>query len=355
MDHALRRSRLAAGLERLRAEGILVTHPPNVRFLTGFSGSNAQVLITPEGGTFLTDGRYEEQARREVPDLDRVVYEGGFPGAAAKAAAELGAHAVAFEAERMSFATHAALAEAGLDPIPAREAVERLRWAKEPEEVRLLDAAQAIADQAFERIVGQLRPGRTEREVAFRLDMAMRELGADATSFETIVAFGEDAAEPHHHPTDRALAVGDVVKMDFGALLDGYHSDMTRTVALGEPPERLREVYEVVRRAQQAGVDAVRPGVTGDELDRLVRDVIVDAGYADGIQHSLGHGVGLEIHEAPWLRIGWTEALPEGAVVTVEPGVYLPGLGGVRIEDMVEVTGAGPRVVPRTGKELIVL
>jgi Xaa-Pro aminopeptidase len=355
MDHPARRSRLAARLSELDVEAMLVTHTPNVRFLTGFTGSNGQAVLTEDGGAFVTDGRYEEQSAREVPDLRRVVSTEAFPALAAKVCADLGVQRVAFEAERMTFAWHATLAEAGLGLVPISGVVEGLRWAKEPEELRRLEAAQGIADRTFERVLATLRAGVTEREVAVRIDLTMRELGADAVSFDSIVAFGPGAAEPHHHPTDRPLERGQVVKMDFGALVDGYHSDMTRTVAFGDPGPRLREVYEVVRRAQRAGVDAVRPGVTGHEVDGLVRGILIEAGLEDGIQHSLGHGVGLEIHEAPWLRPGWTERLPRGAVVTVEPGIYLPGEGGVRIEDMVEVTVDGPRVIPTTTKDLLVL
>jgi Xaa-Pro aminopeptidase len=174
-------------------------------------------------------------------------------------------------------------------------------------------------------------------------------------AFDTILAFGENSAEPHHRPVERALSHGDLVKVDFGCVVSGYHSDMTRTVAFGEPSARLREVYEVVRRAQQAGVEAVRAGVACAEVDRATREPIHAAGYGEEYRHSVGHGVGLEIHEQPWLRQGNDEPLPEGAVVTVEPGVYLEGEGGVRIEDMVEVTADGGVVLPRTPKELMVL
>ena len=179
--------------------------------------------------------------------------------------------------------------------------------------------------------------------------------GADALSFEPIVAFGEHAAEPHHHPCHRALAEGDVIKMDFGAMVDGYHTDMTRTVAFGEPATELRKVHDVVAAAQQAGIDAVRPGVVAGDVDRAARSVIDDAGYGDRFTHGLGHGVGLEIHEGPWLRRDGEDVLPVGAVVTVEPGVYLPGMGGVRIEDAVEVTEDGASVLGASTRELIEL
>jgi Xaa-Pro aminopeptidase len=185
--------------------------------------------------------------------------------------------------------------------------------------------------------------------------MTMRRLGADALAFPTILAFGEGTAEPHHSPSDRSLARGDMVKMDFGCVIDGYHSDMTRTISFGEPRAELRVVYEIVRAAQQLGVDSARPGMSAGELDGLVRDFIETAGYGERFGHGLGHGVGLEIHEAPWLRSGGTDVLELGTLVTVEPGIYLEGIGGVRIEDMVALTSDGCRVLPSTTKEFLVL
>ena len=355
MDHASRRARLVARLPELEADAFLVTRLPNVRFLTGFTGSNGQLLLTADGGVFLTDGRYTEQARHEVPDLRRAQYTGELGLVFADLRAELDLGRVAFEAAGVTYKTYQGLSAAGGEMVPTSDEVERLRWVKAPEELAHLEDAQAVADDAFEVVVGKLAEGMTEREVAFELDTAMRRGGAEAVSFETIVAFGESGAEPHHNPGPREVQRGDVVKIDFGSVVDGYHSDMTRTVAFGPPSPRLREVYELVRRAQQAGVEAVRAGVTCSEVDRATREPIREAGYGEQYRHPVGHGVGLEIHGQPWLRQGNDEALPEGAVVTVEPGVYLDGEGGVRIEDMVEVTADGCRVIPRTTKELVVL
>jgi Xaa-Pro aminopeptidase len=355
VDHAARRDRLTSRLTELGAEALLVTRLPNVRYLSGFTGSNGQLLLTAAGGTFLTDGRYVEQSRHEVPDLRRSAYTGEFAPRFAEACSELGASRVAFESAGVTYHTYRQLTETGVELIPTTEEVERLRREKDPEERAALAAAQAIADQAFEVLVGKLIEGVTERQVALDLDVSLRALGADAVAFDTIVAFGENSAEPHHHPTDRALSTGDLVKVDFGCVVHGYHSDMTRTLAFGEPSGRLREVYELVREAQQAGVHAVRAGATCGEVDRATRDPIREAGYGEQYRHSVGHGVGLEIHEQPWLRQGSADVLPAGTVVTVEPGVYVEGEGGVRIEDMVEVTADGGRVLPRTPKELIVL
>jgi Xaa-Pro aminopeptidase len=346
---------LAARLPELGVEAFLVTRLPNVRYLTGFSGSNGQLILTPDDGVFLTDGRYAEQSRREVSDLRRALYSGEFARPFAKACEDLEIRRVAFESAGVTYRLYSDLAATGLELVPQRDEVERLRWVKDPEEIQMLRAAQGIADEAFERIVGKLVEGVTERDAALELDTLMRHLGAEGLAFDTIMAFGESAAEPHHQPTTRRLARGDMVKIDFGCVVGGYHSDMTRTVAFGEPPPVLREVYEIVRRAQQAGVDGVRAGISGHDADQVARQVIAEAGYAEQYRHSLGHGVGLEIHEGPTLRQESQDVLPAGAVVTVEPGVYIEGTGGVRIEDMVEVTEDGCRVIPRTPKELIVL
>jgi Xaa-Pro dipeptidase len=354
VDHGLRRTRLASRLAELGADAFLITRLPNVRYLTGFTGSNGQVLLTPDGSAFFTDGRYTEQARHEVPDLERVTYLDGFLEPVVLAAGRLGVGRLGFESEGVTFRTYEDLRAAakGMELVPVGGEVERQRWVKEADELAALDRAQAATDDAFDAIVGRLRAGVTERELAFELEAEMRRAGAERSAFDTIVAFGQNAAEPHHEPTGRPLSLGDVVKMDFGALVDGYHADMTRTVAFGEPPGELRDVHDLVRTAQQAGIEAVRVGATGAEVDAAARSVIEDAGHGEHFTHGLGHGVGLEIHEGPRLRRGSDDALPAGAVVTVEPGVYLPGVGGVRIEDMVEVTADGRRVLPRAGRGL---
>jgi Xaa-Pro aminopeptidase len=356
VDHAARRRALQERFPELEVDALLLTRLVNVRYLTGFTGSNAQLVLVPDGPVFLTDSRYEEQSRHEVPDLDRRIYPKGFASPLAEICGQRGIGRLGFEAAGITYKTFRELEEEVDGELRAVEdAVEALRWTKDPEEIRLIDRAQQITDDAFDRLVGKLTEGVTEKEAAFELELAMRELGAERVGFDTIVAFGENAAEPHHHPTDRPLARGDVVKLDFGCVVEGYHSDMTRTVAFGEPPARLKEIYDLVRRAQQAGIEAVRAGVRGGEADEAARRLIQGAGYGERFGHSLGHGVGLEIHEGPTLRAGSEDELPEGTVVTVEPGIYLPDVGGVRIEDMVEVTAGGCRPMPRTTKELVVL
>ena len=358
MDHALRRALLAERLSELGLDALFVTRLPNVRYLTGFTGSNAQVLVGAEAAVFFTDGRYREQSRHEVPDAERVIYAGPVPPVAEEAAARAMTR-IGFESEDVTYGSWERLRRAleGMELVPTAPEVERLRRIKDPEEVRAIGRAQEAADAAFDSVVlgGGLRQGIAERELALDLEIAMRRAGADDRAFETIAAFGEHAAEPHHHPTDRPLTRGDVVKLDFGALVDGYHSDMTRTVAFGEPNARLREVRDLVAAAQEAGIAAVHAGASAADVDLAARRVIDDAGLGKEFPHGLGHGVGLEIHKAPRLRWDAPDELPEGAVVTVEPGVYIPGLGGVRIEDMVEVTADGCRPIPRSMKELVVL
>jgi Xaa-Pro aminopeptidase len=356
VDHPLRRRRLVAELPGLLVDAMLITRLPNVRYLTGFSGSNAQLLITEAKSVFLTDSRYEEQARREVPDLPRVTYRPDFIGPFRDACRDLGANRVGFEAAGVTYKTYQKLAEKdGVELVPVGDVVEHLRWVKEADELSLIARAQELTDDGYERVTTKLVEGVTEKAVALELEHAMRLGGADGIAFESIVAFGENAAEPHHSPKERPLAVGDMVKLDFGCVVEGYHSDMTRTVAFGEPSPELREVYNVVLRAQRAGIEALRPGVTGGAADAAARDVIREAGYGDRFGHSLGHGIGLEVHEGPGLRRESTDVVPEGTVVTVEPGVYLPGVGGFRIEDMVVVGMDGARPLPRSPRELVVL
>lgn len=357
MDHLGRRKRVGGQLEALGVQAILVTQLPNVRYLTGYSGSNGQVLVTPGGGgRFFTDGRYIEQSRREVPDLERVIYSGVFAEPLSAACADLGIESLAFEAAGLSFKTHSDLAAAvAANFTPVNGVVEALRWVKDAGELRAIRNAQEITDAAFHAILPALREGMTERKVARELRRLMEEAGADALAFDTIAAFGPSAAEPHHEPTDRPLAQGEMVKLDFGAVSDGYHADMTRTVALGEPSSALREIYDLVHASQLAGIAAVRPGTTGAEVDRAARTVIEEAGLGEEFSHGLGHGVGLEIHEGPTVRFTSSDILPKGSVVTIEPGIYRAGLGGVRIEDMVEVTEDGCLPMPTSTKELVIL
>jgi Xaa-Pro aminopeptidase len=337
-------------------DGLFVTRTPNVRYLTGFTGSNGQLLFSSGDSVFLTDGRYTEQAGREVPDLECRTYSADLHAGFADACRALGLENVGFESAGVSFRTYERLRQVeGVRLVPIEDEIERLRWVKDDDETALLERAQALTDGAFDDVLRKLGEGMRERDVALELEWSMRQAGADGISFDPVVAFGENAAEPHHRGGDRGLRRGDVVVLDFGALVGGYHADMTRTVAFGEPPASIREIHDVVRAAQEAGRQAVRAGALCREPDRRARDVITQAGFGDRFSHSLGHGVGLEVHEGPTLRATSDDVLPPGTVVTVEPGVYVPGLGGVRIEDMVVTTEAGCRPLPASPRDLVVV
>jgi Xaa-Pro aminopeptidase len=357
VDHGLRRTRLTDRLEALGVEALLVTRLPNVRYLTGFTGSNGQVLVGKQGSRFFTDGRYIEQSRHEVEGCDRAIYLGELATPLAEACAELGVTRLGFEDRDVSVHQHATLSEGldGVELVAAGDPVDRDRWVKDADELRLLREAQACTDRAFDDVLDRLALGMTEQQVALELEQAIRRAGGDEPSFASIVAFGEDAAEPHHHPGHRILEEGDVITMDFGALYEGYHADFTRTVAFGEPPAELRKIHDLVREAQQAAIDAIEPGITGGAVDEVARRTVADGGYGDRFTHGLGHGVGLEIHEGPNFARAGTDPIPVGAVMTVEPGIYVAGLGGVRIEDTVEVTADGAVALATSTRELIEL
>ena len=355
MDHIARRARLGERLAPLGIDALYVSSLANVRYLCGFTGSNGHLLVGAQSGVFVTDGRYVAQAAREVPGLEHASYRTDLSGAVADAARRLEASVVGFEADALTVRAHEDLIAAGVRTAPTRGVVEALREVKDADEIGAIQAAQDAVDHAHGVVAAKLTEGMTEREVAFDLEASMRDAGSERVAFDTIVAFGPGAAEPHHAPTDRRLARGDLVTWDLGAVVRGYRSDMTRTIAFGEPSGRAREIYEVVRAAQRVGVDATRAGATAGSVDAAARTVIADAGLGDAFTHGLGHGVGLEIHEAPSLRAGNDRQLAVGTVVTVEPGIYLDGELGVRIEDMVEVTAEGPRVMASSPKELIVL
>jgi Xaa-Pro aminopeptidase len=357
VDHGLRRARIASRLGELGIDGLLVTRLPNVRYLTGFTGSNGQVLIAGAGERFFTDGRYIEQSRHEVEGCERAIYLGELSEPLAVACADLGIATLGFEDRHVTVRQHAQLGASlpGVELIAAADPVDRDRWIKDADELALLAEAQACTDRAFDDVLDRIALGMTERQVAIELELAIRRAGGDDLAFDSIVAFGEDAAEPHHRPGHRVLEEGDVITMDFGARYAGYHADFTRTVAFGAPAPELRKIHDLVRQAQQAAIDAVVPGASGGEIDAVARSTIEEGGYGDRFTHGLGHGVGLEIHEGPNFSRSGDDEIPVGAVMTVEPGVYVPGLGGVRIEDMVEVTPDGARVFAGSTRELIEL
>jgi Xaa-Pro aminopeptidase len=356
VDHHLRRRALAARLDDLSIDALLVTRLLHTRYLTGFTGSNGQVLVRRDDAIFLTDGRYTEQSRREAPDTKRVTYANPLREELPSMLA--GVARLGFEADDMTVAGRDRLADAlgdGVELVPTTEVITSLREIKDDDERAMIRQAQVITDAAFDQILERFALGITEQQIARQLETIMLDEGAEGLAFDPIVAFGENAAEPHHEPGHRMLEEGDVIKLDFGARFAGYHADMSRTIAFGSPASELAKIHDIVRESQQAGIDAVRAGVIGKEVDAVSRAVIEKAGYGDRFVHGLGHGVGLEIHEGPSFARTVDEPVPAGSVVTVEPGIYVPGLGGVRIEDMVEVTDDGCVVVGTSPRDLIEL
>jgi Xaa-Pro aminopeptidase len=361
MAYPPRRAALRDRLRERELDALLVTDLLNVRYLTGFTGSNGALLVhaeSDERSVFCTDGRYRTQAQQEVPDL-RTVIERASQLRLAKEALEAGVGRLGFESHVVTVDGHAALAKiTGADRLVAvSRQVEVLRLIKDDAEIAALRAACAAADTALAGLLadGGLRPGRTEREVARDLEARMVAAGAAGPSFETIMATGANSAVPHHRPTDTQLRRGDLVKLDFGALIDGYHSDMTRTMVLGEPAGWQRELYDLVATAQAAGRAALRAGADVRAVDAAAREVIAQAGHGENFVHGLGHGVGLQIHEAPALSQFGVGTLAVGMTVTVEPGVYLANRGGVRIEDTLVVSDGEPELLTQTTKDLVVV
>jgi Xaa-Pro aminopeptidase len=353
-----RAERLAGRLEGAGVEALIVSNLVNVRYLTGFTGSNGLVVLAGDRRLLLTDFRYVEQAASEVPEsFERRTVSGSLLDAVEEAlpAGEL---RVGFEDEHLSVAEHRRLAER-LGPRVELAActglVEALRAVKDAEEIAHIAEATELADAALRRILGDGLAGRTERDVALALEQDMRRRGAQRPSFDTIVAAGPHGARPHATPRDVEIRPGELVVIDWGAELDGYCSDCTRTYAVGEPSDEARQVYELVLEAQLAGLHAVRAGVSGRDADGAARAIIDAAGHGEHFGHSLGHGVGAEVHEGPRLSQRFDDTLADGNVVTVEPGVYLPGRLGVRIEDLVVVREDGPQVLTSLSKELTVL
>lgn len=347
--HASRRTRVRERFAGAGIDGLLVTRPVNLRYLAGFTGSVGGLLVTEDGAVLVVDGRYDEQAGAEAPDLPRVVTRGD---------GWLGEHVTGgrLGVESHDLAWDRARELAGLvgaEVVPAPWLVETVRQVKEPGEMATIARACAVTDAAFADLCTWVAPGQTEREVARRLVHAMTGLGADDRAFEPIVASGPHCARPHHRPTGRRLERGDLLMLDFGALVEGYHADMTRMVALGPPPDELVRVHALVRDAQAAGRAAATAGAAVAAVDAACRDRIAAAGYGAAFVHGTGHGLGLEIHEQPIMREGAGGTLRAGMAVTVEPGVYLPGLGGVRIEDTIAVTDGPADVLTRSTRELV--
>ncbi len=357
IDPFPRVSVLQKRLRRKKYDALLVTEPHNRRYLSGYTaadhgiGETAGVLLIPARGTpcLLTDSRFVLQAEEEAAGFDVVLYPRGLAPLLKKMLPRRGTRTLAFESEYMLHATAGRLAKTlagcGVELVPTTGLIERMRVIKSEDEIALLKKSVLRNEQVFNLVYNTIEPGMSEREIALALELTMHELGAERPSFETIVAFGDNGAKPHAVPGDRLLKPGEIVLIDMGLVLDGYCSDMTRTFVAGRPDSTYLERLRVVRQAQLAGIQAICAGVSCRDVDSAARQVIDDAGYGKYFGHALGHGVGLAVHEDPRLSSRSRKKLRPGMVVTVEPGIYLPGWGGIRLENMVVVRGDGAEVL----------
>ena len=358
MSYADRLAALGQRLDGFGVDALLVTSRANVRYLTGFGGTNGVALVRPGAATFLTDFRYTEraaplQAYMEVRRVERDVIK-----SACDHLAELapGAQRIGFESAHMTVAQHGRLVDAApAPPIPTTGAVERLREVKDAAEQEAVRRSAALIEPVLERVAAAGLAGRSERDVAWSIQEAFHDLGAEGLSFPSIVASHERGAQPHAEPGADVIGEDTFVTIDLGCVLDGYCSDCTRTFATGAVPQRLRDAYAVCLEAQLAAMEGIGPGLTGADADAIARDIIAGAGFGEHFGHPLGHGVGLDVHEDPRLSAVSSATLEPGMVVTVEPGIYLPGLGGVRIEDLVIVTESGCERLTGYPKELTTL
>ena len=350
----MRIQRMRQALHQQGIDAILVTRPENQRYLSGFTGGDGMLLITQTDALLLTDFRYYEQVAEEAPDFQLVKLESQTPQVLKQVLRKHQVQTLGFESTDVSFARYQEWKKAtrGVKWVPTQEAVESLRMVKDGDELARIRKAVAISDAACDHIREFVQPGMTEKEVAWELESYMRTHGAESLAFPLIVGSGPDGAKPHAVLEDRPIQKGEAIVLDMGARVDGYNSDLTRTICLGKPDEKLQEVYDIVLRAQLAAEEGAKPGMKGQEVDALARQVINDAGHAEHFGHGLGHGVGLAVHEGPSAGQSGTRTMEPGMVCTIEPGIYLPGWGGVRIEDLVVFTATGVDVLTQARKEL---
>ncbi|MGM0174347.1 xaa-Pro aminopeptidase [Enterococcus sp. DIV0788_1] len=343
-------------MEKAIIDAYLVTSPANLRYLTNFTGTAGMALITLEQAFFITDFRYIEQASEQIQGMTIIQHQGDIVSELLKLMESESVNVLGFEDAVMTYADYSIFEEViDAELAPASGLIEKLREQKDDGEIAIIEKACAIADEGFDHVLKMIRPGMTEIEVANQLDFYMRSLGASGTSFETIVASGARSALPHGVASEKMIEQGDLITLDFGCVYQGYVSDITRTFAIGDPGQQLKDIYQIVLEAQKKVLEVAQAGVTGSQLDAVARDFISEAGYGEAFGHSTGHGIGMEIHEGPNISRSNDEPLMEGNVITDEPGIYLAGLGGVRIEDDLVILAEGNRILTQSPKELIIL
>lgn len=355
--HQARIDKLRLALQEQGLKALLITNATNRLYMTGFTGSSGYVLVTEAKAYLLTDFRYMTQAPQQATAYEVVEHAPRAMDTVKQLLEQQGIRKVGFEQNDLTYGTYLSTAQAlsGIELAATDGVVERLRIIKDASELAVMQEAADLADRTFTHILGFLKPGVKELDIALEIEMFVRKNGAASTSFETIVASGERSALPHGKASDRLLQPNEFVKMDYGAYYKNYCSDITRTVVLGKPTDKHKEIYNIVLEAQLEALDKIRPGMTGKEADALCRDVITRYGYGDYFGHGTGHGLGMEIHEEPRLSRQGNTVLTPGMTVTVEPGIYLPGFGGVRIEDDIVITETGIKIVTQSSKDFIVL
>lgn len=335
-------------------QAVLLISDPNRNYMSGFTGEESYSVITDEKAIFITDSRFTEQARQQVKDYEIVEYKGAFPEFLANLTKELKVKNLGFEQDVVSYSTYITYKEKlQCELVPMNGIVEELRIIKDKKEVECIKKAAAIADKAFEHMLHFIKPGMTEREIGLELEFFMKKAGAKDLSFTSIIASGIRSSLPHGSATDKVVNEGEFLTLDFGCIVEGYCSDMTRTIVIGKPSEKMLEIYNTVLEAEERALKAIKPGISGAELDKIARDYITEKGYGSYFGHGLGHGVGRQIHEMPHVNYRGTNALKVGMVITDEPGIYIPDFGGVRIEDLILITEEGYEVLSNSPKELI--
>ncbi|MBN1659227.1 MAG: aminopeptidase P family protein [Anaerolineae bacterium] len=355
-EMTMRLDRVREALGEHGVDALLISQPENRRYLSGFTGSAGYLLILPGAALLATDFRYYEQVRHQAPNFELARITDRFADLLPGLVQDLGIERLGFEAEHVTVDELRTLSSAtdGLAWVPVKQVVEKVRAVKDGDEIEAIRRSVALTDAALAHFLEVLEPGMTERQAAWEIEKYMREHGASKVAFDLIVAAGPNGALPHARPGDREIVAGEPIVVDIGAVVDGYASDMTRTVCLGEPAAKYLEVWQIVLRAQEAAEAAIRAGTTGREADAIARDVITQAGYGDYFGHGLGHGVGLAVHEAPRAGRLSQDTLQAGMTLTVEPGIYLPGEFGVRIEDLVLIRDDGVDILTQTPKQPVV-
>jgi Xaa-Pro aminopeptidase len=350
----LRTSIVERGLDAL-----LLSQPENLRYLSGFTGSSGWLLISEQNAILATDFRYVEQAKGESPDFEIIQTKQELRDWLPGSVSDLGWHKLGFEANFISYDSYHKLSEAiktkqvNLELVPTTGIVEQLRSIKEPEELGFITKAVELANAAFEQAKAIIRPGTTEKEAAWEIEKIIRQEGSEGMPFEIIVASGPNSALPHARPTEKIIRSGEPVLIDMGARISGYCSDFSRTLFLGKADKTFQEIYNIVLKAQATAMEGIESGMDASQADRLARSVVEQAGYGDAFGHGLGHGVGLAVHEFPRLGLSSSDSLADGMIFTIEPGIYLAGQGGVRIEDMVVLENGKAKVLTRAKRDLL--